>query len=216
MFCLFKMQFHILCIPSSYILYYNHFMFVIADKLKNILTSDIDYSEIETDFLCYGLDILLQDGLEYAGALTAGILMHRGPDAFCFLAVFGILRTCTGGLHASGRPGCFAGFSLIFILAMLAAALPVPEVFFCCTAVFSVCGILRNSPVIHPLCPLTIQETILCRRNTVIRCAVILFLIHAGLFLPSLRRLSAPCACGAAADYILMRLAPLFRKGEPL
>ncbi len=210
------MQFHILSVPSFLFLYYNHFMFVIVKKLKDILTYDIAYSEIDIDFLSYGLDILLQDGLEYAGALTAGILMHRGPEALCFLAVFGILRTCTGGLHASGRPGCFAGFTLIFTLSMLVSALPVSGLFFCCIAVFSICGILRNSPVIHPLCPLTVEETILCRRKTIIRCAVILFLIHAGLFLPPFRRLCAPCACGAAADDILMRLAPLFRKGEPL
>lgn len=77
MFCLFKMQFHILSVPSFLFLYYNHLMFVIAKKLKDIMTYDITYSEIDIDFLSYGLDILLQDGLEYAGALTAGILMHR-------------------------------------------------------------------------------------------------------------------------------------------
>lgn len=190
-------------------------MFVIVNYLKKYLTYDVEYSDIQTEFLEYGLDILIQDGLEYTGALITGILMHRGGEALCFLIAFGFLRTCSGGMHAASRAGCAVGFALIFMASLTASALPLPASLWFSVSVISLCSIVRNAPVIHPLCPLSIEETISCRRKAFLRCCILLVLIYCLLFFPGTARILAAFACAVCADDILMRLS-LFRKGAEL
>ena len=80
----------------------------------------IDHNEDEVAFYKYGIEISLSSIIGISLILLLGFILNNIPASLIYLSMFILIRTITGGFHASTYIKCnlltSTGFILVFVL----------------------------------------------------------------------------------------------------
>ena len=140
-------------------------------------------SENERSIYQYGLEVFLETLIAYLSIFVLALIFGDTLETIAFLIAFMLLRTYTGGFHASTRfrcyvlslcmYGCFSVILFVFPEKWIAHA-TLSNAFF----TFAIVGIF--SPVVHENRHLEIQERQRYRKLSIIICMFLVLLIVIG------------------------------------
>ena len=156
-------------------------MYMQAERwLQQKLKEHVKDDELQTLYLQYGINVMVNDTMNYIIVIILGILFHELFLTILFLVLFSSLRVHCGGYHASTKKKCMC-FFLICYLTVISFTIfkPVSVITVLFLTFISGTFLLYVSPVIHPNNPLTEEEINKNRKITIILtiCYIVLTLV---------------------------------------
>ena len=130
----------------------------ITEKIYTGLTKEKKLSERQELLLKHGINIVLCDGGNLLFTTGISFVFGKSIVTVLYLILFSILRSYSGGWHASTRGQCFLSFQSFYCLYILLLSLDIPKSIECSTVLLSFVYIVLNAPVEHFLNPLSQEE----------------------------------------------------------
>lgn len=158
------------------------------------------FSKEQIEICAYGLEVLLSDFIVIFIAILIACLVNALTYTVLILLTFILLRSQTGGFHASSHFRCNLIFFVAYALAILAIKY-IPDVAIIYSVVIlgmiALLAVLRYSPLEHPNKPISKNKMKKYRKMGVI-VAVFFYMLSIllSILLPSIQRYALSIAIG--------------------
>ena len=150
--------------------------FMIKEYFLKNAKDHLQLSETELSLLNHGIDIIINDGINYLFVILLSLFLRDGIRGLLYLICFRLLRIYSGGWHAKTKAGCFLSFQIMYLMAGFFIKNQILMSFNIYISFFCTLYMILVGPVEHIYNPLTQNERTHNHRFLILNCLLLMMI----------------------------------------